>query len=156
MLANIKEKAGDTQEALKLLSELQVQTFGSMERKEKTEFFLEQMRLALLHKDYMSVAITSKNIDIRIFSSEENADIKLRFYEMMVQRAIFEKELLEICKCYVHIYNTNKIKEDDRMWPKVLKSCVIFSILSPYSNERQNFIHTLNREYNLSKIPKYK
>lgn len=152
----MKESSGETLEALELLSELQVQTFGSMSRQEKTEFFLEQMRLSLLHNDYMRVLISSKNIDLRIFALEENVDMKLRYYEIMVQRALYEREFLETCKCYMHIYNTNKIKEDINMWPDIFKNCVLFSILSSYSNERQNFIHILKNENNLSKIPKYK
>ncbi len=41
-----KQKAIET--ASELLSELQVETYSSMERREKTEFLLEQMRLLVL------------------------------------------------------------------------------------------------------------
>jgi 26S proteasome regulatory subunit N5 len=52
MLAKIKEDEGKIVEACDLLQELQVETFGSMERREKTDFILEQMRLCLAKKDY--------------------------------------------------------------------------------------------------------
>lgn len=45
------DKAKDPKESLRtasdLLSELQVETYSSMERREKTEFILEQMRLLI-------------------------------------------------------------------------------------------------------------
>ena len=53
------------------MQELQVETYGGMERQEKTEFILEQMRLCLLNKDYIRVQIISKKISARYFESEE-------------------------------------------------------------------------------------
>ena len=38
---------------------LQVETFGSMEREEKVQFILEQMRLGLAKKDYIHTQIIS-------------------------------------------------------------------------------------------------
>ena len=46
----------------------QVETYGSMERKEKVEFILEQMRLCLATKDYIRAQIISKKISIRYIS----------------------------------------------------------------------------------------
>jgi len=43
-----------------------------MERREKTDFILEQMRLCLLRKDYTRVQIISKKISQRFFEQEEN------------------------------------------------------------------------------------
>ena len=42
-----------------------------MERKEKVEFILEQMRLCLAKKDYIRTQIISKKISQRFFESEE-------------------------------------------------------------------------------------
>ena len=70
-LSKIKEADGDIEEAAKILQELQVETYGGMERREKTEFILEQMRLCLLNKDYIRVQIISKKISTRYFDSEE-------------------------------------------------------------------------------------
>ena len=65
----IHEKDGNPQEAAKIMQELQVwplglpdilltaflqvETYGSMERQEKVELILEQMRLCLLTEDYI-------------------------------------------------------------------------------------------------------
>ena len=52
-LSKIRESEGKIAEAADLLSEVQVETYGSMERQEKVELILEQMRLCLLTQDYI-------------------------------------------------------------------------------------------------------
>jgi len=55
---------------------LQVETFGSMEKKEKVEFILEQMRLCLAKKDFIRTSIISKKINTRFF---DDADTTVSF-----------------------------------------------------------------------------
>lgn len=52
-LAKIHENDGKPEEAAKSMQELQVETYGSMERQEKVELVLEQMRLCLLTQEYI-------------------------------------------------------------------------------------------------------
>lgn len=42
-----------------------------MEKREKTDFILEQMRLCLLKRDYVRANIISKKINIRYFKETE-------------------------------------------------------------------------------------
>ena len=53
----------------------QVETFGSMEREEKVQFILEQMRLGLARKDYIRTQIISKKISVKFFSSSTDSDV---------------------------------------------------------------------------------
>lgn len=48
-----------------------VETFGSMEKKEKVEFILEQMRLCLAKKDFIRTQIISKKISQRFFENDQ-------------------------------------------------------------------------------------
>ena len=50
---------------------LQVETFGSMEKREKVEFILEQMRLCLAKKDYVRTQIISKKINTKYFEESD-------------------------------------------------------------------------------------
>jgi 26S proteasome regulatory subunit N5 len=72
MLSKIKEDKGDEAAASELLQDLQVETFGSMERREKTDFILEQMRLLRLRKDWDRFGITAKKINTKWFSDKES------------------------------------------------------------------------------------
>jgi 26S proteasome regulatory subunit N5 len=72
ILSKIREDEGKIEEAADILQELQVETFGSMEKREKTDFILEQMRLLLAKRDYTRTQIISKKINTRFFKDEEN------------------------------------------------------------------------------------
>ena len=58
---------------------LQVETFGTMEKKEKVEFILEQMRLCFETKDYIRTQIISKKISTKYFEAEDTEELKLRY-----------------------------------------------------------------------------
>lgn len=71
-LAKIKETEGNITEAANIIQELQVETYGSMEKKEKVELILEQMRLCLAKKDYIRTQIISKKINTKFFEDESS------------------------------------------------------------------------------------
>merc|ERR1712232_884201 len=52
-LAIIKEEENKIGEASDVLQEVHVETYGSLSKREKVEFILEQMRLTLAKKDYI-------------------------------------------------------------------------------------------------------
>ena len=81
----MKESTGNVDEATKLMIDLQVETYNTMERREKVNFILEQMRLCLDNNDYIRAQIISKKISTRYFEEEETHDLKLRFYELMMK-----------------------------------------------------------------------
>ncbi len=54
----------------------QVETFGSMEKREKVEFILEQLRLCLAKKDYIRTQIISKKISTKFFE-EKDTDVSV-------------------------------------------------------------------------------
>ncbi|KAK1331215.1 hypothetical protein QTO34_009164 [Cnephaeus nilssonii] len=119
-LATIKEQSGDVKEAASILQELQVETYGSMEKKERVEFILEQMRLCLAVKDYIRTQIISKKINTKFFQ-EENTEaifffffqkLKLKYYNLMIQLDQHEGSYLSICKHYRAIYDTPCIQAE--------------------------------------------
>lgn len=64
----MKKEQGDLNAAADILCELQVETFGSMERREKTEFILEQVALCIEKGDWTQAGILSRKIGIKFFS----------------------------------------------------------------------------------------
>merc|ERR1712227_414556 len=96
-LAKIHEKDGNKEEAAKIMQELQVETYGSMERQEKVELILEQMRLCLLTQDYIRTQIISKKISTRFFENQKHHELKLKFYGYMIELGQHEGDYLDIC-----------------------------------------------------------
>jgi 26S proteasome regulatory subunit N5 len=67
ILSDIKKAEGDLSAAADILCELQVETFGSMARREKTEFILEQVGLCIERGDWNQAGILSRKISTRYF-----------------------------------------------------------------------------------------
>lgn len=155
-LAQIKEAEGNVVEAADIMQALPVETFGSMERGEKTDFILEQMRLSLAKKDYTRTQIISKKINTRMFRDKENEQFKLRYYNLLIEYHIHEEQYLDVCKSYYHIYESSSIVENEQKLLETLKSIVVFIVLASYDNEQNDLLHRINSDVNLSKIPSYK
>jgi len=154
MLAHIKEtKENDVAAASELLQDLQVETFGSMERREKVDFLLEQMRLLRLLQDWDKLGITSKTINTKwISDSEENQDLKLRYYALMIQYALHQSKYLDLCKYYRAVFDTPSIQQDDAKWMAALRNAVYFVILAPHDNEQSDLLARISREEKLEKV----
>ncbi|MCJ1400089.1 hypothetical protein MMC11_003292 [Xylographa trunciseda] len=68
ILSDMKKEQGDLNAAADILCELQVETFGSMERREKTEFILEQVSLCIEKGDWTQAGILSRKIGTKQFN----------------------------------------------------------------------------------------
>lgn len=155
-IAGIKEAQGGVEEAANIMQELQVETYGSMEKREKIDFLLEQMRLCLLKGDFIRTQIISRKISTKAFLDEEYHDLKLRYYELMIKLDQHNASYLSVCKHYKQIYDTPRIKDNFALMSEALKNVVIYLLLSPFDNEQQQILHALSTDKNLEKLPKYK
>ncbi|KAK7822667.1 hypothetical protein U0070_002015 [Myodes glareolus] len=133
-----------------------VETYGSMEKKERVEFILEQMRLCLAVKDYIRTQIISKKINTKFFQEENTEKLKLKYYNLMIQLDQHEGSYLSICKHYRAIYDTPCIQAESEKWQQALKSVVLYVILAPFDNEQSDLVHRISSDKKLEEIPKYK
>ncbi|KAK4705132.1 26S proteasome regulatory subunit N5, partial [Phenoliferia sp. Uapishka_3] len=153
MLSAIKESEGDITAASDLLQELQVETFGSMDRREKVDFILEQMRLLKVQADWDKLAIVAKRINSKWLGEKEHEDLKLRFYGLMILWGLHSAKYLEVCKYYRQVYDTESIKEDEAKWSAVLRNIVFFVVLAPYDNEQSDLLERVSKDDKLSRVP---
>ena len=70
-LSKIREDEGNIVEAATIMQDLQIETYGSLDKKEKVELLLEQMRLCLAKNDYIRTQIISKKINVKFFEDEQ-------------------------------------------------------------------------------------
>jgi 26S proteasome regulatory subunit N5 len=49
---------------------VQVETFGAMEKREKAEFLLEQVRLCLSQRDFVRMQIIANKVNKRVLDEE--------------------------------------------------------------------------------------
>lgn len=154
-LAQIYEKDGKIEDAAKVMQELQVETYGTMERKEKTELILEQMRLCLARNDYIKTQIISKKIQTKFFENKENEDLKFRYYKLMIQLDLNDSSYLSVCKHFKALYNSASVQENESKRHEVLKHMVLYVILAKYDQEQSDLIHRVAAEKALEEIPIY-
>lgn len=174
-LAIIKEQNGDLAAAADVLQEVHVETYGSLSKKEKVEFILEQMRLTLAKKDYVRAHIVGNKINRKALGEEGMECYKIRFFELMVEYHRHEKDAYELSKDYHAIYLTHirmmansgtdtpvteeETKETadtdsdtDEKWMPALRATVLFLALSPHTPEQNDTLHRISADTNLEKI----
>lgn len=144
-LAQIKEAAGEGRVANDLMQDLQVETFGSMDRREKVEFILEQMRLLRIQRDWEKMAIVSKKINNKWLSDPDNEDLKLQYYALMITYASQSSRYLDLCKYYRAIHESSTIQADVAKSSAALRNAVYFVILAPYDNEQSDLLNRIGR-----------
>jgi len=147
---------GKIGEAADILQEIQVETFGQMDKTEKTDFILEQMRLCLDKKDYIKAQILSKKISRKAIQEADFQDLKLRYYLLMVRFYSHDSKFLEICKCYQSMYDTPKVQDTEAEWKKYLALTCIFACLAPFDNEQSDLINRIYEDKKLQQLPVYK
>ena len=106
MIVKGKESDNDILEAAKILQEVQVETYGSMDRREKLEFILYQMKIMIKKDDYVRLYIISKKINEANLNDDEISDIKVTYYSYMAIYHNHQKNYLDTSRCYRIIWNT--------------------------------------------------
>jgi len=129
--------------ASELLSELQVETYSSMERKEKTEFILEQMRLLVAvarmkdaegkelkakgttnenakavasldgDTEWIKVRVGGRKVPEAFLAEEGNEELKFKYYDFMIQHALHSSSYLDAAKYHYKLWDTPSVKADE-------------------------------------------
>lgn len=81
MLVKLTEGSeNDLQAAAKIMENVQVETYGSMTKKEKMEFILYQMRIQFLLKDRTKLYIVAKKVNIKTLDEESFHLLKISYF----------------------------------------------------------------------------
>ncbi|KIK70805.1 hypothetical protein GYMLUDRAFT_66019 [Collybiopsis luxurians FD-317 M1] len=170
---SVEEKRKSLETASELLSDLQVETYSSMERREKTEFILEQMRLLIAvarQKDdvakaegkdslaggdaeWVKVRVGGRKVNEGFLKETENEDLKLKYYDLMIQHALNHSSYLDIAKYYHKVWETPSIMNDvNDKGKSALEHIVYYIVLSPHDNEQSDMLHRIYNNPALEKL----
>jgi 26S proteasome regulatory subunit N5 len=120
---------------------VQVEAFGAMEPREKTEYILNQMRLVLAKKDYVRTQIISKKLNPKLLEHADLQDCKVQYYKYMVQYWLHEKKYLDVAKSYLSVFNTKMVQDDEEQWKEALTGHVLYLTLAQYDNEQSDMLN---------------
>ncbi|UZJ52177.1 hypothetical protein CBS101457_001497 [Exobasidium rhododendri] len=155
ILSQMLEAKGNLAEAADKLGELAVETFGSMDRREKHEIIMEQMRLYKLRGDWARMGIVGKKINTKFFIDVKQHDLKLRFYNLMIEFSLHARKTLDVCKHYYEIYDTPMIKNDTPKASEALRNLIVYLVLSPFDNEQSDLMARVGKLEDLDKVPEH-
>lgn len=155
MLALIYEGDGNLNEACDTIQDVHVETYGSLTRVEKAEYILHQIRLNLLNKDYVRAKIQSRKMNRKTIDEAGFEDIKVKFYQLMVDYYSHEVDSWEMCQCFYKIYDTETVQKDESEWKKSLSSCITYLILSKFGNHQSDMMHRLMLLKDVKLLPSF-
>eukprot|EP00298_Acanthocystis_sp_HF-20_P005149 c15410_g1_i1.p1 GENE.c15410_g1_i1~~c15410_g1_i1.p1 ORF type:complete len:441 (-),score=151.47 c15410_g1_i1:25-1326(-) len=152
-LSKIREDEGKLDEAADILQEISPETLGSMERLEKVDIILEQMRQSLARKDFIRAGLVSNKINPKTIAGPEFEEVRIRYHKFMIEYFHDQHRYLDISKAYFALYSCDSIAKNEEAKYLTLKRVVIFLLLSPYGNEQSDFLARLNLDKELENIP---
>jgi len=158
ILARMKEDEGNIEEAANLLQEVQVETFGAMDKTEKTKYILNQMRLVLAKKDFVRCQIISKKLKEKLLDADDFQELKLEYFGYMVKYYLHEKKYLDVAKSYLAMYNTKMVQDDEARWKPALTAYALYLGMAMFDNEQAdmlNKVFTMEAK-KLDKVPAFK
>jgi 26S proteasome regulatory subunit N5 len=154
-LARMYEAEGKLEEAREVLQDTQVETLGGMEKREKTEFVLQQVRLCLATNDMMRAWIVSKKVNLKFFQDGTLDDLKVRYYHLVTQYHMHSKDTFELFSAFQCLHATKSIQDDAALSADALKLAVVYLLLSQHGNEQQDQMHRLKLLKELEALPLY-
>merc|ERR1719188_142474 len=151
------EADGKIDEATKIIQEIAIETYGSLENKEKVDFILYQMKLVLARQDYIRLQILSRKISKRGLAEKGLEQQKIDYYGFLVKYHIHEKETLETSKCYQIIYDTVNKCEDEEQKTKLdasgevrknaFTNFVLYLLVTGYNQEKVDLLNVVEAMY---------
>ena len=141
-------KNNQINEAAKLIQDVQIEAFGSLESEYKIDYILFQMQVLLEKGDFVRTLIVSNKIKRNHLNDEGIELLKIRFFRLMILYYIHEKKYLDISKCYKILYDFVKLVNDklvdiqkkDNIKPKVIENYIQIQKENNLENLFENYV----------------
>ena len=150
------EEDGKAEEGTKIIQEIQIETYGSLEVEEKVEFILYQMKLVLMRKDFVRCQILSRKISKRHLNEKGLEKLKIQYFLNMIEYYVHEKMILDAAKAYQTIFDAinkaegdlaTELNIDGTLKATAFQNFVIYMLLSPYDNEKVDMLNIIEARY---------
>ena len=159
------------EEAAKLIQDVQIEAFGSLEREYKVDYILFQMRILIAKGDFIRTLIVSNKIHRNHLNDEGFELLKIDFYRLMIEYFLHEKKYLDVSKSYKILYDfvkeiklkLSKIENNNKdVKPKIIdnyikatknnlvelfQNYVLYLSICPPELETKNMLNELKLKY---------
>jgi 26S proteasome regulatory subunit N5 len=103
-LTEIMLSQGDIEEAARLIQDIQIETFGSLDKVYKVEYILFQLLVLIQKGDFIRFQIVSNKVKRKHLDDKELYNLKIKFYFLMIKFYIHEERYFEAANCYQILY----------------------------------------------------
>ena len=149
MLCKHNETGDNIKAAADLLQDIQVETYGSMDRREKVEFILYQMRIMIKMNDQIRLQMVSKKLNEKNINHAGIEDLKVRYYAYLIHYHNHANNYGQVSQFYKIIYDTyvSNAEVQEKLGKELdfgfsleeenlLENLVLYLAVSPFSMER--------------------
>jgi len=103
--------------------------------------------------EWVKVRVGGRKINEEFLKEKDNEDLKLKYYDLMIQHALHGSAYLDVAKYYYKVWETPSIKEDETNQGKAaLEHIVYYIVLAPHTNEQSDMLHHLFADPALAKL----
>jgi 26S proteasome regulatory subunit N5 len=107
-LTDIFLMRNDIEEAAKLIQDIQIETFGSLDRIYKVDYILFQMRILISKGDYVRTLIVSNKINRKHLNDDGLEKLKVEFFQLVIRYYLNEERFIDVSKSYKILYDFYK------------------------------------------------
>ena len=160
------------EEASELLKSMHIETFVSLDKREKTEFLLVQLRIALKCNDYLQAQLLSNKINPNIIREKGFEELRIEYYRLMLKYYIQNKNYLECCRSLLTIHDTineasselkMEISQNEFFREEIyclnqeiaMKLAIFFIMCTEQVPEKKEFLMRINTIRELENYPPY-
>lgn len=141
----------DLEKASEIIQEVQIETYGAIDKKEKIDYILYQVSVMLLKKDFVRTYILTKKIDPLHLNDKGLEQQKIKYYQLVIQYYLHEKMYQEVANSFKVLYDTLRdhadMEEKYKLKQTAFCNYILFLLLSPYSNQKVDFLNISERFY---------
>jgi len=103
--------------------------------------------------EWIKVRVGGRKVNEGFLKEVANEDLKLKYYDLMIQYSLHRHEYLDVAKHYHKIWETPSIKEDAKgKGREALERVVYYVILAPHDNEQSDMLHRVFHYPELAKL----
>ena len=158
------EENGRLQEAMELMKTMHIETFVSLDRMERMDFLLLQIRIALECEDYLQAQLLSNKINKNTIQTDGFEALRIEYCRLMIKYYLHNESYIDCTRCFINIYDTltslNESNSEMKMeitqneWFRkepycidttyALKLSVFFLMTSEYVPEKREMLYKIN------------
>ena len=155
------EEKNRLEEAMELMKSMHIETFVSLDRKERMDFLLLQVRIALEYNDYLQAQLLSNKINRNTIKLEGFESLRIEYCRLMIKYYLHH---IECTRLSIMIFDTLKVLNEtnselkmelsENKWFRnepfcydishALKLSIFFLMCSEYVPEKREIFYKIN------------